>query len=129
MIKVILDTNFLIYCAKEKMDYVEEIDKLLNEAYELVVPEQVINELTKLKEDKYKKVSGKDKDACKLALQLLKFNKIQVVDLKSRNVDEALIELTQENRDNIVATLDREMRKIIGRVILINKGKKLMLTK
>ena len=43
--KIILDTNFLIYCAKEKLDYVEAIHDLLNEDYELVVPEQVIDEL------------------------------------------------------------------------------------
>ena len=42
--KVILDTNFLIYCAKEKRDYFEAIQNMLNENYELVVPEQVIRE-------------------------------------------------------------------------------------
>jgi rRNA-processing protein FCF1 len=129
MIKVILDTNFLIYCAKEKMDYTEEIAGLLSEGFELVVPKQVINELEKLKNDKYKKVSGKDKYACSLALQLLEFNKIKIVAPVDDNVDEAIINLANENKKNIVATLDREMRHILGRVILINKGRKLMLTK
>jgi len=43
--KIILDTNFLIYCSKEKLDYVEEIGKFINENYELVVPVQVVEEL------------------------------------------------------------------------------------
>ena len=47
--KVILDTNFLIYCAKEKLDYIEKINNLLNEGFNLVVPEQVIGELKRLK--------------------------------------------------------------------------------
>ena len=129
MIKVILDTNFLIYCAKEKLDYTEEIAGLVNEGFKLVVPKQVVNELTKLKQDIYKKVSGKDKIACDLALQLLEVNNVEIIEPKGKTVDEAIIILAKEDLNNIVATLDREMRQILGRVILITKGKKLMLTK
>ena len=129
MIKVILDTNFLIYCSKNKLNYVEEIENLLNESFELVVPIQVINELNKLKNDKFKKVSGKDKDACSLAIQLLEINKIKIIEPVGESVDTAIITLANENKKNIVATLDREMRHILERVILISKGKKLILTK
>jgi len=127
--KIILDTNFLIYCAKNKLDYVKEISNLINEGFELVVPMQVINELEKLKNDKLKKVSGKDKLAIDLALQLLEFNKVKKVKIKGESVDEGIINLANEDKKNIVATLDREMRHILGRVILINKGNKLMLTR
>jgi len=127
--KVILDTNFLIYCAKEKLDYTEELKSLLNENYELVVPEQVIKELKSLKGDKLKKVSGKDKFAADLALQLLDVNKIKKIKPIGKSVDEAIINLAKEDAKNIVCTLDREMRHTLARVILINKGKKLMLTK
>ena len=127
--KIILDTNFLIYCAKNKLDYVEEIGNLLNEDYELVVPMQVIEELEKLRNDKFKKVSGKDKDACKLALQLLGVNKVKKVEVKGETVDEGIIYLASEDKKNIVCTLDREMRGILGRVILIDKRKRLMLVK
>lgn len=127
--KIILDTNFVIYCAKNKLDYKKEILNLLNEGFELVVPEQVIEELKKLKNDKLKKVSGKDKDAANLALQLLDFNKVHKVKTKGKTVDEAIINLANEDKKNIVCTLDREMRNILGRVILINRFKRLMLTK
>ena len=127
--KVILDTNFLIYCAKEKLDYTEELKNLLNENYELVVPEQVIKELKSLKGDRLKKVSGKDKFASDLALQLLDVNKIKKIKPVGKDVDQAIINLAKENSKNIVCTLDREMRQTLGRVILINRGKKLMLTK
>ena len=127
--KVILDTNFLIYCAKEKLDYVEKISGILNEKYELVVPEQVLNELNGLKDDKLKKVSGKDKRACDLALQLLGVNKIKIINPEGKNTDEAIVNLDKEDSKNITATLDREMRGILGRVILVSRGKKLILTK
>jgi len=127
--KIIFDTNFLIYCAREKLDHIENISSLVNEDYELVVPVQVINELEKLRDDKLKKVNGKDKAAAALALDLLEHNHIKKVNLSGKDVDEAIINLAVENSKNIVCTLDREMRKTLGRVILINKGKKLMLTK
>ena len=127
--KVILDTNFLIYCAKNKLDYVEEIGNLLNEDYELVLPLQVFRELELLRDDKKKKVSGKDKQAIDLALQLLDVNNVKKIKVKGKTVDEGIINLSKEDKKNIVCTLDREMRHILGRVILINRGKKLMLTR
>ncbi len=127
--KVILDTNFLIYCAKNKLDYVEKLNNLLNEHYDLVVPEKVIRELELLSSDILKKVSGKDKSAANLALQLLDLNKVKKVRAKGKTVDEGIINLSKENKKNIVCTLDREMRKILGRVILISRGKKLILTR
>lgn len=124
--KIILDTNFLIYCTKEKMDYVEEIGNLIDENYEIVVPSQVIEELNRLK---IKAKKGKDKTASDLALKILKSKNIKVVETKGKNVDDAIINLAEENKKNIVCTLDREMRWKLGRVILINKGRKLMLTR
>lgn len=126
---IILDTNFLIYCAKNKLDYAEEIHNLINEGYELVVPMQVINELNKLKDDKWKKVSGKDKDAANLALKLLIHNKVKVINADGKNVDSAIVNLANSDPKNIVCTLDRGMRHSLPRVILVNKFKKLMLTK
>lgn len=140
--KIILDTNFLIYCSKNKLDYVEEIGNLVNDKYELVVPEQVIDELKKVinkkKPDKtwllkqanplYKKTTGRDKAAAELALKLLGFNKIKIVKAVGKTVDESIINLASEDKKNIVCTLDREMRHILGRVILINKFQRLMLT-
>jgi len=124
--KVILDTNFLIYCAKEKLDYVEKIRDLLNEGYDLVVPVQVVEELERLK---VKTKKGRDKIACDLALQLLESNNVEKIEVEGKSVDDGIINLANKNSKNIVATLDREMRGILGRVILISRGKKLILTR
>ncbi len=124
--KVILDTNFLIYCAKEKLDYIEKINNLLNEGFNLVVPDQVIGELKRLK---IKAKKGKDKDACDLALKILDKKNIKIVKPVGKSVDDAIMQLAQENSKNIVCTLDREMRWELGRVILVSRGKKLILTR
>jgi len=126
IMKVILDTNFLIYCAKEKLDYVEKIRDLLNEGYDLVVPVQVVEELERLK---VKTKKGRDKIACDLALQLLESNNVEKIEVEGKSVDDGIINLANKNSKNIVATLDREMRGILGRVILISRGKKLILTR
>ena len=94
--KIILDTNFLIYCAKNKLDYRVEIENLINEGFELVVPKQVINELKMLRDDKWKKVSGADKKSADLALKLLVHNKIKVVDIEGKSVDEAIESIMDE---------------------------------
>jgi rRNA-processing protein FCF1 len=127
--KIILDTNFLIYSAKHKMDYKEEILNLINEGFLLVVPKQVVNELKMLKEDKWKKVTGADKTAADLALKLLLHNEVKVVDIPGKTVDEAIVDLANSDVKNIVCTLDRGLRQNLPRVILVNKFKKLMLTK
>ncbi|MDD5193144.1 MAG: PIN domain-containing protein [Candidatus Nanoarchaeia archaeon] len=141
--KIILDTNFLVYCSKNKIDYREDIGNLINEGFELVVPEQVVEELKKISQKpkekhsgflkkrnpRFRKTTARDRDAANLALQLLDFNKIKIVKTTGRNVDDAIINLAEKDKKNIVCTLDREMRHILGRVILINKFKRLMLTK
>ncbi|MFH1359278.1 MAG: PIN domain-containing protein [archaeon] len=128
--KVILDTNFIIYCSKEKLDYVEKLRNLLNEDYDLVVPEQVIGELERLK---VKAKKGKDKDAADLGLKIIEKNikerGLKKVKPEGKSVDDAIVNLAQEDKKNIVCTLDSEIRWTLGRVILISKGKKLMLTR
>lgn len=125
MMKVILDTNFLIYCAKQKIDYAEEIEKLLNENYELVVPSSVIKELEELK---LKAKKGKDKEAAALALQIIEFKKIKKIETKEGAADESILKLAGKDKKNIVCTVDEEMRSFLGRVILLSR-KRLILVK
>ena len=128
--KIILDTNFLIYCARGKLDYIELIGNLINENYELVVPNQIIEELKRLM---IKAKKGRDKEASNLALQILEKNinnnKIKKIYAEGGKVDDILINLSKDDKKNIVCTLDREMRKKLPRVILINRYKKLIVTR
>ncbi len=143
--KIILDTNFIIYCTKNKIDYVEELSNLTNENFEVIVPVQVIEELNKItlkikrkipllkRTPRFKKTTGKDKEAASLALQIIEKklgnNEIKKISIIGKNVDEALIILAKENPRNIVCTLDKEMRKKLGRVILLNKEGRFILTR
>lgn len=120
MIKIILDTNFLVYCAEHKIDYVSEIMGLMNEGYELVVPKQVVRELDELAKTS-KKMS--DRSAAFLALKLLEHNKISTIEARGNYADEAIINLARIG--NIVATLDSGLRsKLRNSRILVVKGDK-----
>jgi rRNA-processing protein FCF1 len=125
MITIVLDTNFLVYCAKEKLDYDAEIGRIINEGHELAVPIQVYRELEKLKK---KAKSYKDKAAADLALQLLEINKVIVLENKLRNADIAIMTYGKL-KDFIIATLDKELRFKLGRAIVISNGNKLMFVK
>lgn len=120
MIKVILDANFLIYCAEKKIDYANQIAELMGEGYELAVPRLVVRELENLKE-KAEKYS--DRVAASLALQLLKANKVIVFEARGRYADEAII---NSSRFNVVATLDEAIRKRVSRSIVISNDKRLV---
>ena len=101
MIKVILDTNFIIYCTENKLDYATEIDNMMNERYELVVPSQVVEEIEELGRSA-KKFS--DRTASFLALKILRSNNVKVVQTGAKYADEAIISLMRIG--DIVATLD-----------------------
>ena len=122
MVQVILDTNFLVYCAENKVDYARGIMEIMNEGYELVVPEQVLAELKGLYENS-KKLS--DRSAAWLALKLLEHNKVKIVKAKGKYADEAVLGLVRLG--SIVATLDLELRKKLRntRVIVIKGAKKI----
>ena len=121
MIKVILDTNFLIYCSENKVDYTAGIMEIMAEGYELVVPKQVVEELKDIAE-KSKKLS--DRSAAFLALKLLEHNKINIIEARGTHADEAILNLVRMG--SIVATLDLELRKKLrnSRIIVIKGIKK-----
>ena len=48
---IILDTNFLVYSAKYKIDIERECERLLDEGFELLVPLPVITELKMLQKE------------------------------------------------------------------------------
>jgi len=119
MIRIILDTNFLVYCAKQKIDYVEEISKLMKSGFELITISLVVIELEKLAKEEKKLL---DREAAKMAFKILKAGEVKIIPVEGDNADNEIIKLS---RGNIVATLDRELKSKIERSIIIREGKKL----
>lgn len=119
MEQVLLDTNFLLTCIKQKIDSFEEI-KL--KGIKILIPKQVIDELKTLEHRDHKKSSYESQ----IALKLLKKEDFEEIDLQDTKTDRAIIKFAKKNPKVIIATLDKEMQeKIKGKKLIIRGKKKL----
>ena len=93
---IILDTNFLMYCTKYRIDLFSEIDRICSFKYNLSVLDRTIEELEKLKPRE---------------LKLIKkyLEKINVTRSKENYVDKELVRLSEEGC--IIATQDKNLKK------------------
>jgi len=115
---VILDTNFILSCVKQKIDFFREISE---KGWEILIPKQVIEEIKSI-ENSTKKLYHRQ--TAKLAVVILENNKFKEIDLKTKNVDKGIIKYTQEHPQLIVATLDKEIKDKIRNSKLVIRGKK-----
>ncbi|RMD45985.1 hypothetical protein D6829_00665 [Candidatus Pacearchaeota archaeon] len=124
--RILLDTNFIITCAKEGIDFERLANEIIDEKIEWIVPQEVLNELGNLKDRRGVKV--KDRLASKIGFEILSRIKPKVVELGCRsNVDIGIINYIL-GTDIVLATLDREMKKKTGnRILTIRARKKLEL--
>jgi len=118
MKKVILDTNFILTCVKQKIDFLEEIKFM---GIDVLIPEEVLDEVRKIMNSR-KKLHFKE-DA-KLALKILNRNKFKKINIGTADVDKGIANFAEKNKDVIVATLDRELKKKIKKSKLVIRGKK-----
>ncbi len=115
---VILDTNFILSCVKQKIDFFREISE---KGWEILIPKQVVEEIKSI-ENSTKKLHHRQ--TAKLAVVILENNKFKEIDLKTKNVDKGIIKYTQEHPQLIVATLDKEIKDKIRNSKLVIRGKK-----
>ncbi|MDO8740649.1 MAG: nucleotide-binding protein [Candidatus Woesearchaeota archaeon] len=118
---IILDTNFLTIPAEFKVDIFSEIDRICNFNYSLFVLDKSVEELKKMIETQ----KGKEKAKARLALQLIENKEISIIKTNSgKTVDDLLVDLS-EDRNNIIATQDRELRKQLkGKTTIFLRNKK-----
>ena len=123
MKKILLDTNFLLIPAQFKIDIFSEIDRIMLEKYQLYTLDKVIDELESIQKDP--KQSQKNKKAAKLALQLVKAKKINLIKTKSdKPVDDIIAGL----KGYIIATQDIGLkRRLKSKIITLRSKKKLIL--
>jgi len=108
--ETLLDTNFLIECAKNKIDFFSQLNEDFPN-YKITIPQEVIEELKKIKERDGKST---DKKAAELAIEIIKKNKrkISSPELNQKDVDEGIIKYL-EKKKTILGTNDKEMKKKI----------------
>ncbi len=118
MKKILLDTNMLLVPYQFKIDIFKEIDRIIDEKYKIFVIDKTIDELEKL----IKGNKEKEKRASMLALQLIKKKKIEVVNTQGKYVDDIIVKIKDKN--TIVATMDKELRKRLKGDVIVLRQKK-----
>jgi rRNA-processing protein FCF1 len=115
MLKIVLDTNFLMSVFELKIDIFSEFDRILDEKYELFVLEGGLRELEKfINEPGF----STRKRVAKSVVDLLSKRKdIKTLKSETDYVDDALAEL----QGYVIATVDKELKKRV-----IQKGEKLI---
>ena len=106
MIKVLLDTNFLMIPHTYKIDIFQEIERLIPGAHELITPSNVIEEIHKLRNSR-----GGDRIAAQVALQLLEEKGVKKIQSQDK-ADEFMINYAVGDKPHVVVcTNDKELRK------------------
>lgn len=125
--KVLLDTNFILYCLKKKIDIEEELKRINEDSLlEIIILSPIIKELEEFCSKKNKKLS--DKEKTKIFLNMLKEKAIdaKIIDAKQKNPDEALKIFCSKNPSVLLATFDRKLRKSVKNNLLTIKGKRIV---
>ena len=107
MKSALLDTNFILTCIKQKIDFFEELRFM---GFEIIIPDRVIDELKKLKQT--------------LALKLLEKNNFKKIILIGKDVDNSIINYAKKNPEVLIATLDKELQEKLKNKKIVIRGKR-----
>jgi rRNA-processing protein FCF1 len=107
MKEVILDTSFILSCARQKIDFFERI---AHEGMKAVIPLQTIKELEGL--------------GAETALKIIKKNEFETINKSGKDADTAILKIAKENPSAIIATLDQGLQKKLRNPKMIIRGRK-----
>jgi rRNA-processing protein FCF1 len=107
MIQVILDTNFLLIPAQFSVDIFSEIDRVVEQKYELCVLDKSLEELDRVAKGAE---SGRDKRAAMLGIAFVAAKKPRLLPAGEKYVDEAILCMAEKGK-HIVATQDMELKR------------------
>jgi len=123
---ILVDTNFLVECALNKIDIHTELTKTLDSNFEVAILDRTLDEL-----DTIIARGKKQGNAAKLVKTILMTKHVTVLPTSGGHTDTLLLKRADE--DNIIATMDKELKKRLKKkkqdVIIIRGKKKLVLVK
>ncbi len=121
--KILLDTNFILTCAKQKIDFPVVVNEIIDQKIKWLIPQDVLNELGTLKDRTGIKVE--DRDAAKLSFEIIKSLNPKIIQLsgKNPNVDIKIVRYITD-KNIVLATLDKNLKSRVDNKILTIRGKK-----
>lgn len=118
MLDVILDTNILLLPHTRRIDIFAEIRRLLDDQYEIKVPQAVVDELA------FIKGGGRDGIAASVGLKLIESKGLSIIPSKG-DADDFIVEYC-EKRPSVVATNDGGLKRRLldaGVRVIFMRGK------
>ena len=122
MKKIIIDTNALMAISEFKIDLFSEIKRCCDFKYKIYVLEGTLRELDNIQKEQ----RGKEKQAARLALSLLKHQNVEVLedDGTEKCVDDRLVYHSQQG--DLVLTQDAGLKKRLQKPYLTIRQKKMV---
>jgi rRNA-processing protein FCF1 len=122
--QILVDTNVLIYAAKNGFDLFNELKKF--GASKILIPIKVITELEQLAKGSAK---GSDKKSAKLAIQIINYSDVIKIEIGDGHTDNSIISYSKTNK-NLVITNDSELKKRLTAnkitVLSLSRNKKII---
>lgn len=118
MAKVILDTNFIMNAVRQKFDFFEGILIL---GHHILIPKEVLEEISRLNKQARSK---KDRDIAEFSLKIINSHDYETVSCPGKYVDKGIINFLKDKPEYLLATYDKELKKLVKNSILILRGKK-----
>ncbi|MEM5799317.1 MAG: hypothetical protein QXZ43_01465 [Candidatus Aenigmatarchaeota archaeon] len=104
--KIIFDTNSLIYSIKYKIDIFKEIEKNFQQPIELSITESVLKELDGISRSK-----KQSSVYARLSIHLIEKNNIKILPSRYKYTDRDILNLA--DRDSIVITNDKNLKELL----------------
>lgn len=115
---VLLDTNFILSCVAQKIEFFEQIESM---GHKIIIPEEVIKEIVSISNSKK---AVRFRNAAKLSLMILENEEFIKIRLQNKDVDEGIKKLAEQDDKLIIATLDRAIKKSNKNKNLVIRNKK-----
>jgi len=121
--RILIDTNFVLTCAKQKIDFDAVMNGLTSEEVTWIIPEEVLGELRGLRHGGRIKI--KDRNAATIAIGILEKLGAKVIKLSdtASDVDTKIANYVR-GESIVLATLDKGLKNRVDNKILTIRGKK-----
>jgi len=118
MKKVLVDTNFLVYCVKKKIDFFEFCQ--LN-GFLVIIPLEILKEIDRLISSSKSSLAN----VLKSIKKIIEKEKYEAISIKGKYVDSGIINYLKKNPEIFLATMDEKLQKLVKNKIIKIRGKQI----